>query len=150
MQTDLPFVTAPWLQAYFTPVEQHSPDMKEALRLSEELVDEILRADRIVTATPVYNYNVPAVINAGWTTSCARGRHLGGQQRFGHWQEATVLLASGSVYTEGSPIHDRDIATQYLRLILEVTGDGCSRWRRKWLIWRADDRRVRRHARSNR
>ena len=25
METDLPFVTAPWLQAYFTPAELHSP-----------------------------------------------------------------------------------------------------------------------------
>ena len=33
---------------------------------------------------------------------------------------ATVLLASGGAYTEGSPIRDRDIATQYLRLILGV------------------------------
>ena len=35
---------------------------------------------------------------------------------------ATVLMASGGVYTEGSPIHDRDIATQYLRLVLNVIG----------------------------
>ena len=33
-----------------------------------------------------------------------------------------MLLASGGVYTEGSPIKDRDIATQYLRLILKVIG----------------------------
>ena len=38
METDLAFVTAPWLQAYFMPPEQHSPEMKEALRLSDELV----------------------------------------------------------------------------------------------------------------
>ena len=35
---------------------------------------------------------------------------------------ATVLLASGGIYTEGSPIRDRDLATQYLRLILNVIG----------------------------
>ena len=33
-----------------------------------------------------------------------------------------MLIASGGVYTEGSPIRDRDIATQYLRLILGVIG----------------------------
>ena len=33
-----------------------------------------------------------------------------------------MLLASGGVYTEGSPIRDRDIATQYIRLILNVIG----------------------------
>jgi FMN-dependent NADH-azoreductase len=37
-------------------------------------------------------------------------------------KKATVLLASGGVYTEGSPIQDRDIATHYLRLILNVIG----------------------------
>jgi FMN-dependent NADH-azoreductase len=37
-------------------------------------------------------------------------------------KKATVLLASGGVYTESSPIRDRDIATQYLRLILSVIG----------------------------
>lgn len=37
-------------------------------------------------------------------------------------KKATVLLASGSVYTQDSPIRDRDIATQYLRLILGVIG----------------------------
>ena len=31
-------------------------------------------------------------------------------------------MASGGVYTRGSPIHDRDIATNYLRLILKVIG----------------------------
>ena len=31
-ETELPFVNPPWLQAYFTPPEQHSPEMKETLR----------------------------------------------------------------------------------------------------------------------
>ena len=44
METDLPFVTAPWLQAYFTPAEQHSPEMRDALRLSDALVAELLAA----------------------------------------------------------------------------------------------------------
>ena len=37
-------------------------------------------------------------------------------------RRATVLMASGGVYAEGSPIQDRDIATQYLRLVLKVIG----------------------------
>jgi FMN-dependent NADH-azoreductase len=123
METDLPFVTAPWLQAYFTPPEQHSTEMKEALRLSDELVGEILAADHIVIATPVYNYNVPAALKAWVDHIVRKGLTLGpdGSGRV-TGKKATVLLASGGVYTEGSPIRDRDIATQYLRLILEVIG----------------------------
>lgn len=123
METDLPFVTAPWLQAYFTPAEQHSREMKEALRLSDELVGEILAADHIVIATPVYNYNVPAALKAWVDHIVRKGLTLGFDgSGLVTGKKATVLLASGGVYTEGSPIRDRDIATQYLRLILGVIG----------------------------
>jgi FMN-dependent NADH-azoreductase len=123
METALPFVTAPWLQAYFTPPEQHSPAMKEALRLSDELVAELLAADHIVIATPVYNYNVPAALKAWVDHIVRKGLTLGFDGRgLVTGKKATVLLASGGIYTEGSPIRDRDIATQYLRLILNVIG----------------------------
>lgn len=123
MKTDLRFVNAPWLQAYFTPPEQHSPAMKESLRLSDELVAELMAADHLVIATPVYNYNVPAILKAWVDHIVRKGITLGvdgGGLVTG--AKASVLLASGGVYTEGSPIHDRDIATQYLRLILSVIG----------------------------
>ena len=123
METDLPFVTAPWLQAYFTPPEQHSPEMKEALRLSDELVAELLATDHLVIATPVYNYNVPAALKAWIDHVVRKGLTLGTDgSGLVVGKKATVLLASGGVYTEGSPIRDRDIATQYLRLILNVIG----------------------------
>ncbi|RZM37058.1 MAG: FMN-dependent NADH-azoreductase [Sphingomonas sp.] len=123
METDLQFIGAPWLQAYFTPAEQHSPAMKEELRLSDELVAELLACDHLVIATPVYNYNVPAALKA-WVDSIVRkGMTLGFDgQGLVHGKKATVLMASGGVYTDGSPIRDRDIATQYLRLILKVVG----------------------------
>ena len=123
METHLPFVTAPWLQAYFTPPQQHSGEMKEALRLSDELVGEILAADHIVIATPVYNYNVPAALKA-WVDHIVRKGMTLGFDGVGlvTGKKATVLLASGGIYTEGSPIRDRDIASQYLRLILNVIG----------------------------
>ena len=123
METDLPFVTAPWLQAYFTPAEKHSPEMKKALRLSDELVEEILATDHIVIATPVYNYNVPAALKAWVDHIVRKGLTLGFDgSGLVKGKKATVLLASGGIYTEGSPIRDRDIATQYLRLILGVIG----------------------------
>jgi FMN-dependent NADH-azoreductase len=123
MTTDLPFVTAPWLQAYFTPAELHSAEMKDALRLSDELVAELLAADHVVIATPVYNYNIPAALKA-WVDHVVRKDLTLGHDGAGllKGKRATVLMASGGIYTEGSPIRDRDIATQYLRLILGVIG----------------------------
>lgn len=121
--TALDFVTGPWLQAYFTPAEQHSPEMKAMLALSDELVAELLAADHVAIATPVYNYNVPAALKAWIDHIVRKGMTLGFDGRgLVQATKATVLLASGGVYTEDSPIRARDIATQYLRLILNVIG----------------------------
>lgn len=123
MESELPFVTAPWLQAYFTPPEQHSPEMKDLLLQSDELVAELLATDHLVIATPVYNYNIPAVLKAWIDHIVRKGVTLGFDgSGLVTGKKATVLLASGGVYTEGSPIRDRDIATQYLRLILKIIG----------------------------
>ena len=122
-ETHLPLVTAPWLQAYFTPPEQHSPEMKAILRLSDELVAELLAADHLLITTPVYNYNIPAALKAWIDHIVRKGLTLGFDGKgLVTGKKATVLLASGGVYTEGSPIRDRDVATQYLRLILNVLG----------------------------
>jgi FMN-dependent NADH-azoreductase len=123
MESNLPFVTMPWLGAYFTPIDQHSPEMKEILRLSDELVGEILNADHIVIGTPVYNYNVPAVLKAYIDHIVRKGKTLGfAGEGLVHGKACTIVMASGGVYTEGSPIRDRDIATNYLKLILKVIG----------------------------
>ena len=123
VETPLTFVNAPWLQAYFTPPEQHSSEMKEALALSDALVAERLAADDLGIATPGYNYNLPAALKAWIDHIVRKGMTLGVDGKgLVTGRRATVLIASGGVYTEGSPIRDRDIATQYLRLVLNVMG----------------------------
>ena len=123
METGLEFTTAPWLQAYFTPPPQHTDEMRRSLVLSDALVAELLAADEIAIGTPVYNYNVPAVLKA-WIDHVVRKGMTLGMDGSGlvTATKATVLMASGGVYTEGSPIAARDVATQYLRLILHVIG----------------------------
>jgi FMN-dependent NADH-azoreductase len=123
MKTELPFVNLPWLGAYFTPAEHLTTEMKDLLRLSDELVAELLAADDIVIGTPVYNYNVPAVLKAYIDHIVRKGKTLGfAGEGLVRGKKCTILMASGGIYTEGSPIRDRDIATTYLRLILKVIG----------------------------
>ena len=122
-ETPLEFVTAPWLNAYFTPPDRHTPEMTAALALSDELVAELLAADHLAIGTPVYNYNVPALLKA-WIDHVVRKGLTLGHDGSGlvTGTRATVLMASGGVYTEGSPIAARDVATRYLKLILNVIG----------------------------
>ena len=123
MKTELPYVNLPWLGAYFTPPDRHTPEMIDLLKLSDELVGELLEANDIVIGTPVYNYNVPAVLKAYIDHIVRKGKTLGfAGEGLVHGKKCTILMASGGVYTEGSPIRDRDLATTYLRLILKVIG----------------------------
>jgi len=86
-------------------------------------VAELLAADHLVIGTPVYNYNVPSALK-GWIDHIVRkGQTLGFDGKgLLTGKKATVLIASGGSYGEGSPIRDRDIATQYLQLVLNVIG----------------------------
>lgn len=122
-KTDLPYVNLPWLGASLTPAERHTPEMQDVLRVSDELVAELLAADHIAISTPVHNYNVPANLKSYVDHVVRKGLTLGtAGEGLVHGKKCTVLMASGGIYTEGSPIRDRDIATTYLRLILKVIG----------------------------
>lgn len=59
-----PIITEGWIAAVFTPEERTTPQQREALRLSDELIDEIDRADLIVIGTPMYNYGMPAALKS--------------------------------------------------------------------------------------
>lgn len=122
-ESKLPYVNLPWLEASLTPIDQHTREMKEVLRVSDELVAEIFAADHLAITTPVYNYNIPANLKSYVDHIIRKGLTLGLKgEGLVHGKKCTVLMASGGVYTEGSPIRDRDIATRYLRLILGIIG----------------------------
>jgi FMN-dependent NADH-azoreductase len=119
----LPHVTMPWLAAYFTPSDAQTAEMKAQLGLSDTLVRELLDCDELVIATPVYNYNIPAALKAWVDHIVRKGLTLGFDgSGLVTGKKATLLIASGGEYGESSPIRDRDIATQYLTMILNVLG----------------------------
>jgi FMN-dependent NADH-azoreductase len=60
----VPFVDESWIAAAFTPPERRSPELWEAIRLSDRLVDEFLAADVYVIGVPMYNFSVPATFKA--------------------------------------------------------------------------------------
>lgn len=122
-ESPLPYVQATWLSAYFTPPEQHTTQMTKELSLSNELTNELMAANHLVISTPVYNYNVPAVLKS-WIDNVVRKGMTLGYDGKGLIQnkKATILLASGGDYTDGSPIQERNIAHQYLIMILKVLG----------------------------
>lgn len=70
-------VSAEWIHAVFTPEAQREPWMHEALRQSDELVDELMRADVIVAGVPMYNFGPPAQFKAYIDNIVRVGRTFG-------------------------------------------------------------------------
>jgi len=50
--------------AFFTPAEQRSPAQQEVIAYSDRLIAEIMAADTIVIAAPMYNFSIPSTLKA--------------------------------------------------------------------------------------
>lgn len=58
------FINEAWIAAVFTPNEQRTTEQNALISLSDELIDEVIKADIILLSTPMYNYGMPAVLKA--------------------------------------------------------------------------------------
>ncbi|CAN0591058.1 unnamed protein product, partial [Laminaria digitata] len=58
------FVSAQWIEACFTSEEQRTPELVDALKESDELIEELSAADLVLLGTPMYNYGMPAALKA--------------------------------------------------------------------------------------
>jgi len=59
-----PFINEEWIAAVFTPDEQRTIEQNALLSISDELIDEVIKADIILLSTPMYNYGMPAALKA--------------------------------------------------------------------------------------
>lgn len=87
-------VTGAWIHAAFTKPDRREPWMKEVLRESDGLVDELIAADVIVAGVPMYNFGVPAQFKAYIDNIVRVGRTFGfdrTREREPYWP----LLAEG-------------------------------------------------------
>lgn len=122
-KTRLPFLDGAWIDGAFAPPEQQSPEMKEALRISDELIAELMAADRMVIGTPMYNMSIPVALKAyvdhivrvGVTVTprfegCVRDK------------QATIIVATGSGFADRTGEDACDGASAYLKQIFGFVG----------------------------
>jgi FMN-dependent NADH-azoreductase len=111
--------------AYKTPVEDHTPEQKEALRDSDEAVQQLQEADIIIISAPLYNFHIPSALKAwldhivrpGKTINYRSGKPEGLLKN----KKVYLALASNGVYSDG-PMKPWDFAEPYLRFILGFIG----------------------------
>ncbi|MNI52389.1 FMN-dependent NADH-azoreductase [compost metagenome] len=119
----IPYFDGNTAGALFTPAEARSVEQQRIVELSDSLVAELMQADRIVFAVPVYNFNLPAqfksyldhVARAGVTF---RYTPEGVPEGLVKGKQVFVLTARGGK-AEGTP---SDTMTPYLRQMLSFLG----------------------------
>jgi FMN-dependent NADH-azoreductase len=124
--TQIPYVDLPWIAGAFTAPDQHTAEHKAALKVSDELTDELLAADEVVISTPMYNFNLPAALKA-WIDHVIRLNKTfsfgtDGLKGLAAEKKLTIIIASGSEYTAGSPLESYNTQGPYFRIIFGFIG----------------------------
>lgn len=118
----VPLIDETWIGANFTAADERTPEQREVLAFSDELVAELERADVLVIGSPIYNFGIPAALKA-WVDLVARARLTfryteNGPEGLLKGKKAYVVIASGGVPV-GSAV---DFASPYLRQALGFIG----------------------------
>jgi len=105
------------------PVAARAPTALSAL--SDRLTDELLASDRLVIATPMWNFGIPSALKA-WIDLVVRpGRTFqygpAGVTGLAPAKRAILLIASGGVFSDG-PWRPWDHVEPYLRQVLGFIG----------------------------
>lgn len=118
----VPLLTAHWLGANFAAADERDAAARDALALSDALIEEIKAADTLVIGAPIYNFSVPAALKAWIDQVCRVGVTFKytdtGPVGLLSGKRAILVLASG-----GTPVgSDIDYASGYLKHIMGFIG----------------------------
>ncbi len=121
----LPHLDETTTSAFYTPSDQLSEEQKQAISLSDTLVEEVMQADVIVVGAPMHNFGSSSHLKAYLDHIARVGRTityteegpkglLGGRKVF-------VVTARGGVYSKGPASH-MDIQVPYLKTFFSFVG----------------------------
>lgn len=60
----VPHVDEGWIAAAYAPSDHGNPQLEDAIRISDRLIDELLAADVYVLGVPMYNFSIPSTLKA--------------------------------------------------------------------------------------
>ncbi|RYE26720.1 MAG: FMN-dependent NADH-azoreductase, partial [Sphingobacteriales bacterium] len=125
VKKQFPHLEEAHLNAFFTPAENRSPENEEAIRHSDEAINELQDADIIVIDVPFYNFGIPSNLKA-WIDHIARAGVTfkygeNGPQGLITGKKVYLAIASGGIYSDG-PMQAYDFASPYLKSVLGFLG----------------------------
>ncbi|WP_372659577.1 FMN-dependent NADH-azoreductase [Hydrogenophaga sp.] len=115
------------ITAMFSPPEQHSPEMRAALSISDTLISEVQEADALLLTVPMYNFGIPSALKA-WIDHVSRIGHTfayDGTNFTGllTGKTAYVVVAYGADgYGTGGDFAAANFVEPYLAFLLKFLG----------------------------
>ena len=118
----VPHLDANLLGGWMKPEAQRSAEEHASLQRSNELTDELLAADVLVMAAPMYNFAIPSTLKA-WLDHVLRAGVTfkyteSGPQGLLTGKKAYVLTARGGIYAGSTADHQEP----YLRQVMAFVG----------------------------
>ena len=101
-----------------TPIEARTPEQQAAVQLAATLVDELLNADAILLAVPLYNFGVSQHIKTWIDLIVTDPRAAAGGSPLLAGKPVVLATVRGGAYGPGTPREGWDHSTPYLKRIL--------------------------------
>jgi len=125
VEQQIPHLSPEVLQSFFTPTENLSEEQKQSIRLSNEFIAQLLKADILVIGAPLINFTIPTQLKA-WIDHITRPGITFGYTENGPVGKVTgkkiyIAMSSGGVYSEGPGIVN-DFVAPYLTAFLGFLG----------------------------
>ena len=122
LDEEIPFINQQIINGLYVDDSQKTVEQKEALKLSDTIVEDVNNHDTIVISTPIYNFSAPAVLKA-WADMGARVNKTFSYTENGPVgllknKKAYVVISSGGTKV-GSEI---DFFTPWMKHFLKFIG----------------------------
>lgn len=126
LSTDpIPHLDEVHLTSFFTPTQDHTPELANATKYSDRAIRELQEAEITVIDVPMYNFTIPSTLKA-WIDHVTRAGvtfnySAAGVEGLVKNKKVFLAISSGGIYTEGF-MKDFDFTENYLRKALGFIG----------------------------
>lgn len=106
------------VSAMYLPASERSPEQQSAVALAAALLDELLAAEAIVLAVPLYNFGVSQHVKTWIDLIITDPRAAAGSPPLLAGKPVVLCTVRGGAYGAGTPREGWDHSTSYLRRII--------------------------------
>ncbi|MFD2827604.1 FMN-dependent NADH-azoreductase [Leeuwenhoekiella polynyae] len=126
VERNIPHLTPEILNAMFTPEEEHTDEIRQALQLSDKLLKQLFDCDILVIGAPLINRTIHSSLKAWIDHITRRGITFGYNSDgipigFVSGKKVYVAMSSGGIYTDEQG-KEHDFVAPYLKSFLGFLG----------------------------